>query len=70
MVVHTPFNPSKQISDFQSILVHRTSSRIAKATWRNPVSENPGKGTKVADPVLLFKQINKRQAKMSTFILF
>jgi hypothetical protein len=48
VVVHT-FNPQhlggrgRLISEFKASLVYRVSSRIARATQRNPVSENKQK---------------------------
>jgi hypothetical protein len=36
-VVAFAFNPSTQISEFEASLIYRVSSRIAKATQRNPV---------------------------------
>jgi hypothetical protein len=47
MVAHA-FNPSRgrQISEFEASLVYRVSSRIARATQRNPVSKNQQNKTK------------------------
>jgi hypothetical protein len=36
------FNPSIWEAEFESNLLSRESSRIAKATQRNPVSQEPG----------------------------
>jgi hypothetical protein len=38
----------RQISEFQAILVYKVSSRIAKATQRNPVSKNKQTKTELA----------------------
>jgi hypothetical protein len=35
----------RQISDFEASLVYKVSSRIARATQRNPVSKNKTKQT-------------------------
>jgi hypothetical protein len=52
MVAHA-FNPStwsggrgRRISEFEASLVYRSSSRIARATQRNPVSKKTKKKTK------------------------
>jgi hypothetical protein len=42
------FNPKRQLTKFENILVYRASSRIARATHRNPVWKN--KQTK--DPII------------------
>jgi hypothetical protein len=36
----------RQISDFETSLVYRVSSRTARATQRNPVSKNQKEGRK------------------------
>jgi hypothetical protein len=52
-VVAHAFNPSmlggrgRQISEFEASLVYRVSSRTARATQRNPVSENKTKQNKI-----------------------
>jgi hypothetical protein len=48
---HVPLIPAlggrgKQISEFEASLVYRVSSRIARATQRNPVSEKKKKKEK------------------------
>jgi hypothetical protein len=42
----------RQISEFEASLVYRVSSRIARATQRNPVLKNPKKKKKSPGKIL------------------
>jgi hypothetical protein len=47
----------RQISEFKASLVYRVSSRIARATQRNPDSKNKNKERKKWNPEINHSQI-------------
>jgi hypothetical protein len=52
---------SKRISEFEASLVYRVSSRTARATQRNPVSEPPHKTKQQSDLATHFDLFHSRE---------
>jgi hypothetical protein len=48
----------RRISEFEASLVYKVSSKTARATQRNPVSEKKNQDLKTWDMILLLKAIN------------
>jgi hypothetical protein len=61
-VVHA-FNPSIQETDFQASMIHKVSSRTARATQRNPVLKNKTKQNKTKQNK---KEKRKKEKPQST----
>jgi hypothetical protein len=59
----------RQISEFEASLVYRVSSRIARATQRNPVSKKPKKKKKRKEGRQANRQTGRQAGKeLSVFV--
>jgi hypothetical protein len=74
VVAHT-FNPStsggrgRRISEFETSLVYKVSSRTARAIQRNPVSKKPNKKQKnKTNKQKKQKQTNKQKTERRTYV--
>jgi hypothetical protein len=62
----------RRISEFEASLVHRVSSRTARATQRNPVSEKPTKQNKTKQNKTKQNKTkqNKTKRNKNLFVMF